>query len=480
MRSYIYILVFALTSFSVHAYSQPAADTSKVIELNNLAFESRLINPGQTVAIAQKALVLAGKLNYINGIAEAYRIKGIGYHYVNNSETAMEDYLTSLKFFRKAKNTEGESKVYNNLGNLYRYIDNDKALAYFDKSLQMAIKLNDKQLIAGLYMNTGTIYEAKGKYNAALSSFEKSHKLFAELNNSTGLTQCLQNLSGIYRKLNQLDKAEQYSLETIKRAKEKDLNVVVSGTNLGLAAIYINLNKFREAEAAIREGQAYSKSLSDNRFKYEFLVTSYELEFKRKNYQKALGYLQKVYTSDSITYYNNNSERIKLSEVQFRQREREVQNKLTIEKNKNARLLLMGSTIIVGLACIVIFLLVIHVQRKTKNNKQLHRLNTEILEQKETLNLINHNLEKIIEERTQDLRKKNRKLSEYSSHLSHQIRGPVATLKGLMLLEKDNLLPTDEIIKEVNICVNEIDDKIININEMLNDLNVPGFKSEEA
>ncbi|HEY0896707.1 MAG TPA: hypothetical protein VGE15_09175, partial [Sphingobacteriaceae bacterium] len=77
-----------------------------------------------------------------------------------------------------------------------------------------------------------------------------------------------------------------------------------------------------------------------------------------------------------------------------------------------------------------------------------------------------------------DLKIKNRKLSEYSSHLSHQIRGPVATLKGLMLLEKDNLIDQQELVQEINKCVGDIDDKIININKSLNDANVPGFKVE--
>ncbi|HXH99369.1 MAG TPA: tetratricopeptide repeat protein [Sphingobacteriaceae bacterium] len=478
MRPCIFlILLFVLPGYT---YSQSPRDTSHVIELNRIGFENRLTDPDQTLANANKALVLARKLNYINGIAEAYRVKGVGYYYKDNSKSSIESYLTSMNFFRRNKNIEGEAKVLNNLGNLYREVDNDKALGYFNKSLQLALKLDDTALIGGLYLNTGTIYYVKGKYYAALKSYEKSYKIFTDLDNSTGLTQCLQNLSMIYRKLNQLDKAEQYSLEARQKAKEKDLNVVVVASNLGLAGIYTDMNKFQKAEAAIQEGLAYSKLLNDERFKYDHLIVSYKLEFKRKNYEKALSYLQQVYTTDSITYYTNNSDRIKLSEVQFRQREREVQNKLTIEKNKNAQLLLIGSTVVVGLACIVIFLLIIHVKRKTKNNKQLQQLNQEVSEQKENLNRVNQSLEEIIEDRTQDLRKKNRKLSEYSSHLSHEIRSPIATLKGLMLLEKDKLLSTEEIMKEVNVCVNDIDDKIVNINENLNDLNIPGFKSEDV
>ena len=88
---------------------------------------------------------------------------------------------------------------------------------------------------------------------------------------------------------------------------------------------------------------------------------------------------------------------------------------------------------------------------------------------------MNRNLEQIIDERTKDLQIKNRKLSEYSSHLSHQIRGPIATMKGLMILEKESLIEEKEFITEISKCVNEIDDRIININDVLHNLSESGL-----
>jgi len=74
-----------------------------------------------------------------------------------------------------------------------------------------------------------------------------------------------------------------------------------------------------------------------------------------------------------------------------------------------------------------------------------------------------------------DLQIKNKKLSEYSSYLSHQIRGPIATLKGLMNLEKEGLVDQPECIRMMNKCVGEIDDKIIEMSDMLHDPRRAGF-----
>ena len=142
---------------------------------------------------------------------------------------------------------------------------------------------------------------------------------------------------------------------------------------------------------------------------------------------------------------------------------------MIIEQQKYNRSLFIASTIVAALLVIVIFLLVNNVNRKAKVNKHLTALNEQIVEQKENLNQINHHLEEIIDERTKDLQVKNKKLADYSLHLSHQIRGPIATLKGLLNLERDKLIEKEECIKLMNKCVSAIDENIIDMSGMLHE-----------
>ena len=128
----------------------------------------------------------------------------------------------------------------------------------------------------------------------------------------------------------------------------------------------------------------------------------------------------------------------------------------------------LASSAVAALAFFAIFLLIRNNRKSAKTNKQLVQLNQEVFQQKEDLNRINHSLEEIIDERTKDLKIKNNKLSEYSSHLSHQIRSPVATIKGLLILETDKLIDQEEFIEQLQVCVQDIDNKIMNINETLN------------
>jgi tetratricopeptide (TPR) repeat protein len=456
--------VLAKTSSGTPALS----DTSEVNRLNELGYRSRLSDPAQTLIYARKALSKAKKISYINGIAEAYRIIGIGKYYTNESESSYDNYLTALSYFQKAKNKEGEAKVYNNIGNLYRDVDYDKSLEYLQKSLFIVNKLDMPDLLAGLYLNIGAVYQKKNNYNKALLNYEKSNKIFRKLENYTGLTQCLQNSGVAYFHLNQLDKAELYLKEAIVNAKANDLNFLVAGANLTLASVYTAQNKFDKAEKSIDEGNSYAKIIGDSRLLYDFLFNSYELENKRKNYQKALLYLKEVYTQDSTNYKNSQSIKMNLQDKQYRQQAKQLENDRIILEQKYALTLFWASTVVAALAIFAIFLLIRNNRKSAQTNKQLVQLNKEVSQQKEDLDRINHSLEEIIDERTLDLKIKNNKLSEYSSHLSHQIRAPVATIKGLLILESDNLIEHEELVEQLQICVQDIDHKILNINENLN------------
>ncbi|MDF3076365.1 MAG: Tetratricopeptide repeat protein [Sphingobacteriaceae bacterium] len=474
-----FLLYFNCYGTNYSRLAEVKIDSNRVIELNTLGYKARLTDPSQTIKYADQALEMAEDISFTNGVAEAYRIKGIGWYYKNQTGLAIQNYLTALQYFTQANNGTGIARVNNNIGVLYHDVDYDKALEYFQKSLELSERYGIQDLTSGLYLNIGTIYQKKGNYNTALNFFKKSYDSFNRLGIAVGSIQCLQNMSIVYKDLRQLDKAESYAIQAIQKAKENDLNITVAGTNLTLSKIYIIEGKYDQAEQAIKEGRAYSDLLKDEKLQYDFLYNAYTLEESRKNYHQALQYLKEVYKTDSTNYNNNVSTRIALLQEQSKRRAQQQENLLLKEKQKYSKILILSTIVGSALLVIVIVLLFRDVRKKALNNKQLTALNAEISSKKEDLDRINHNLEDIIDERTNDLRIKNKKLSDYSSHLSHQIRGPVATLKGLMNLEREGLIEKEEFVQQVEKCVNDIDDKILNINEMLHDPKQYGFRNAQ-
>jgi tetratricopeptide (TPR) repeat protein len=468
----LFVLLAPLYVFGIQNVT--AADTAKVIKLNKDAYKARLSEAGQTVALAQKALNLATQLKYNTGIAEAYRTIGIGYSYQYEQVKAYDNYLNALQVFQADNNSLGIAKVYNNIGNLYRDNDNtyDKALTYFKKAMLIAPKAKDNSLIAQINLNIGNVYLRKKDFVEALAKFNQSRIMFEKTNDYPNLMNSLQNIGVAYFNLHQFDKARELLLQANAGAKKLENNTAIASIDMTLADLFIAQSKFDEAEKYIQEG---TSNAQNNKVEADFQYTYYQLEFKRQNYKQALYYLTKIYKQDSLDYKNYVSQRIVLSDMQHQQEARLQQNQITIERQKNQKYLLWGSAVAAGLLLVVIVLLVANVKRKAETNKRLTELNGEVSRQKDNLDRINHHLEEIIDERTKDLQIKNKKLSEYSSYLSHQIRGPIATLKGLMNLEKEGLVDKKECISMMDKCVSEIDDKIINMSDMLHDPDRAGF-----
>ena len=467
--TYIFLLVFLvpLTIYAKDLDGMVIRDTNEVISLNKRAFANRLTNPKQTIIDAEKALKLARELNYYNGMGEAYRVMGVGGDYLELSEKAFDNYLNAINFFVKAHNLVGEARVYNNLGNLFRDNDNDRSLDYLYKAVAIAKRIKDKHLIATIGMNIGNVYNRNGNFERSLKFYDQSAIAFEELKDSVNIVICLLNRGVVYNQLNQYDRSLDSLLKAHDLAKRQDMNETIASIDLTLSLIYMNQKKYDEAEKVVREGTAYANLVNDPKLVYDYKHTNYELELKRKNYEQALYYLRELYKADSATYKTNTSVQMKLIEATRRQEEQIKQNERVAERQAYDRTRFWAVTIVAGLLVVVVGLLVSNVKRKAKTNAQLTMLNGEVLRQKDNLDRVNHHLEEIIDERTKDLQNKNKKLSEHSSYLSHQIRGPIATLRGLINLEREGLIDQQECINMMDRCVSEIDEKIIEMSDML-------------
>jgi len=472
MRKIYTCLLFLLITCFVYANNNQdvaVKDTSQIKEVNEYnknGYDNRLIDPNITVSYAEKALKLATQLKYDQGIAEAYRIKGIGEYYLNHPDSALNMYFHALDIYEKIKDDRGIGKVNNNIGNLYQLVDYEKALEYFGKADVIAEKYRDTNLIASLNLNMGNIYNRKNSYERAKTCYYKALELFTILKNDVILVQCLENLGFLYYQLRDFPKAKELLIEAHDKAKAKDMKSSVAAINLTLTDLYVSEGNFTEAEKYLNEGRTYSQLIKNDKDIYDYMHTAYEMELKRKNYKAALEYLRNIYQKDSTNYRNNVSDKLN-----FVKAEQEKAVKLLSDKKdaETSVIKFWSVTVVACLLAVVIVLLFGSVKRKANTNLQLQQLNGEISRQKDNLDRINHHLEEIIDERTKDLQAKNRKLSEYSSYLSHQIRGPIATLKGLMNLQNEGLVDQAECINLMGKCVSEIDDKIIEMSDMLHD-----------
>lgn len=391
LLSLVGISILALNNFHTNYQTQKEksgnpGDTIRVINLNKIAYNKRLSNPQITIEKADSALNLAKSINYIPGIAEAHRVIGVGYSYLENPTLSVESYMESLKHFKKLGDIRNEARIYNNIGNLYRFRDYNTALSYYKKALSLSENLSNNELRAGLYFSIASVYQNKGQYNKSLDYYNKSNQIFTRLKDTTYLIMYLQNTGIVYYLKDRLETAESRLIEAVKKAKKHGLPRIITGSYLVLSCIYLKKNDFIHAETHINKGIQYSKELNDAHLEFDFIYKAYELETKRKNYPKALGYLNKIYKRDSLLLAQNQTKNIGITSEHYLQRQKLQENQLIIARQKyNETLYWWIITIIISFLLLAIILgLLRHfwIQKK-RRIKELHIQNKiALLEQK--------------------------------------------------------------------------------------------------
>lgn len=454
-------------------------DTLDVISLNNDAFNLRLVDPNKMIKIADSALIISKKLQFIGGMAEAHRIKGIGFYYLNDNQNAIKNYSEALKYFRYLKDKKNEAKVYNNFGNLYREVNYEKALSYFMKALSITKPLNIHDLNAGIFLNISNILVTKGEYAKSLKSLEKSKEIFVRLKDTIGIISVAQNFGVIYYNLKDYQKAEKNLFDAINKAKKDNLYRVLVGSNLTLTAIYLEQNRLSKTDSAIKEGIKYSRILNDSNSVHFYLYKAYELELKRKNLIKAMEYLKKVHSYDSLQLVKNLSDNITKTSSNFYQLQKLKENELLIAKQKIKETQywwLITGIISIFLILILIGIILNYYRKKKLMIKELIILNTfATLEQKALQALMNpHFLFNIINTiqyfiRSSELNSANHVLTNFAKlirkHLEICLKNSLPLIEEIEYLDLYLSLEKIRLGKKMNYSINA--DQEIDLEEIL-------------
>ncbi|HEX5168210.1 MAG TPA: tetratricopeptide repeat-containing sensor histidine kinase [Cyclobacteriaceae bacterium] len=349
--------------------------------------------------------------NALNDISIIYANSG-------DYENSLNYFKQALEIFKRTNDEKGESYALNNIGIIYQDMGNlEMAKDYFTQSLTIKQKNHDLYGISRGYTNLGAVAEKGQDWVSALRYYLKGDSLFTVTNDKQAQAINFVAIARIKEKQDKLKEARRYALMALEKGEEvKSLTTMLSA----------------------------SKLLAD-------------FEEKNDNYKTSLMY-QKLYNqiADSL---NNENHQAKLEELKARfnleDKEREIE---ILRKDKELQAALMrGRNILTySLSGGILFLTIIsgliyYAYRTTKNTRD---------------NLAVKNKE--IEQQRDDLDKLNKEKDRFFSILSHDLRAPLGSLKGLshlILTHGDVLTPAEsETIKH------KIDTSLDNLTNLINNI----------
>ncbi|MEQ9441084.1 MAG: tetratricopeptide repeat-containing sensor histidine kinase [Cyclobacteriaceae bacterium] len=349
--------------------------------------------------------------NALNDISIVYAMSG-------DDEKALEYFEETLALFRAIDDAKGVSHMLNNMGVIHRSAgDLVKAKEYFIQSIQIKEARKDTLSLPRSYANMGSLFNDLGADNQAWHYYRKADSLFRFIRDKQGLASNLNAMAQLSQDQGKLSRAKKFAAEGLQIAQETNTLTNIQKTSQQLAKISEQLEDF---SAAYRYLQMYTAA-KDSLFK--------------ENQANHLEDLKAQFDSEQ-----------QASKIAMLEKDQQLQQ-ARLQRQKDIEHALL-SGIIILLILLFIFINMYRVNRRQK--KLLTVQNQEIHRQKEALREINE---------TKD---------RFFSILSHDLKGPLNTLKGFVfLLSQQAEAMTRQEVKEMS---DRIGDSLQNLQQLLDNL----------
>ncbi|MFQ5910301.1 MAG: tetratricopeptide repeat protein [Thermoplasmata archaeon] len=168
---------------------------------------------------------------------EAVALTSIGLmsQYRGENDRALEYFEKSLKISEKMDDKSGIAGTLNNIGITHRERgDGDKALECFSRSVKISKEIGHHAFLANHLNNIGIIYMDRGEYKKALDYYERSLAIKEKIGDQLGISHSLGNIAIVHSNRGDYDKALEYNRRSLSMASR-------IGNQLGVANDLLNI-----------------------------------------------------------------------------------------------------------------------------------------------------------------------------------------------------------------------------------------------
>lgn len=387
----------------------------------------------------------------LNSIALAYAEKG-------RYDEALKYHFKSL-VARDADGDKSEISVaMNNIGLVYyRLKSYQEAIDYYTRSIQLKTDANILYDLDRVYINLGLAYLDMGAFSEAKKSILKGLDICGDGCSDPIRVEAEAGLGDCFYKENDSEEAENHFNKSLLIASRIGSKRFQALNLISLAKIAINKDDFKKANDLLLQAEQLAIAIGFNEIKIDVYKQFSVLFDKSEDYERSAYYKGRyIQLHDSIysdKLINN------LAKVQSEYDEREniktiadrdqlvaLQNESITRAKQQIVFVVIIALLIVGLATALYWFN----KTQQKVNRALSAAKLTIEDQNRKLLDSNKWLDRLVKDRTKELFDSNKALTKVNDELdhfiyktSHDIRGPLATLKGManlaMMDVKDSL-----------------------------------------
>lgn len=383
-------------------------------QLNNHYWLSRNSNtPEEKLKYGTSLLELADELSNDEFTIRANLELAVSNRFLGNPGKSLE-YL-----FEGANTAIGKNEFLSLLIEIYAEISNcytlngnsENALIYGTKTIEILRGTNRKTQLALSLLNLGYDHYLIKNYDSALAYYNESEPILRDLKLTLGLAYIIGNRSLVYWKQGKLNTAKKDLFRAIEMLQPLGDQFGMADYYNQLGSIYLEEGNDSEAITYTMRGLEMAKQEGLKEQVRDASHLLFQLNRSIGEHELAADYLIQHYAyRDSIQNLETTQEIANLrTEFEVGEKQAEV-DLLLQQRRSNQMIMLIGGITLFIVVCLVI---IVYTYYKTKV-----KLNTQLEEQKDSLISLNN---------TKD---------RFFSIISHDLRGPVGVLSGLVSITK--------------------------------------------
>jgi serine phosphatase RsbU (regulator of sigma subunit) len=364
---------------------------------------SDLIDNGNYELAQKKAdslFLLSKQINYTEGVAESYNLKGVINRDQSNLRDALDNFSNALKLFEELKMPVKVAGIQNNIGLIYAEIKEYRtALSYYFKAVKINSASKEKSRLAINYNNIATCYQKLNQFSSAQIYLHKSLVLRQEVNDTIGMAMAYHNIGINHQLTNDKDSAVFFFNKSLNYLSKMSENIGHAYNYLELGNTFLQQGKLPEAERYLLNSLRIAEKSELEGVKveiYKYLSSLYE---KKQDFKKAFLYQNLFLSSKENVESDESKNEILKKELEFEFNKRqELQKKDSENKQavsnaeiKNQKKLTTGAVIALVILSGLILIVFRSYNQKRKANFIISK-QKEIVEHKnkEILDSINY------------------------------------------------------------------------------------------
>jgi tetratricopeptide (TPR) repeat protein len=238
-------------------------DSSRVVALWRLAEQYKYFKPDTTLKLAHEALVLARRINYIEGESRSLAVMATGQYLLGDYPKALNNYMLKLQLEEKRNSSRNYASALNNIGltyilladypnalgylrradstvkaaggktraelenmilvnlgeSFYRMNRHDSASYYFSKALIEGRINNDNYYRGAALLGLGNVDAATGDNDAAMGNYRQAYGFLKNGLDDDMLCETALGLANVFKKTGQPDSALFYAMLAFRTGK---------------------------------------------------------------------------------------------------------------------------------------------------------------------------------------------------------------------------------------------------------------------